>query len=76
VHAEHAGILAAIERQDAEAAAAEMSAHLEQARVRMMQVRPGRISDTGSALTSPSLDRPGRSHRAMGKPLQRNRGSK
>lgn len=76
VHAEHAGILAAIERQDAEAAAAEMSAHLEQARVRMMQVRPGRISDTGSARTSPSLDRPGRSHRAMGKPLQRNRGSK
>ena len=40
VHAEHARILEAIERRDPDGAKAEMSAHLEQARVRMVSSRP------------------------------------
>jgi hypothetical protein len=75
VHAEHAGILAAIERQDAEAAATAMRAHLEQARVRMMELRPGSREAPARSRKRPSVDRSGRDEprRAATKPERRTR---
>jgi DNA-binding FadR family transcriptional regulator len=73
VHAEHAGILAAIERRDAEDAAARMRAHLDQARIRMMETRPDRTPGSPPSRKSPSLDRSGAEGpgRATERPRQR-----
>ena len=51
VHAEHARILAAIERKDAEVASREMCEHVEQARIRMLNRQPDGTRRRGNAPT-------------------------
>ncbi len=57
VLAEHVRILIAIERQDADAAATAMREHLEQAHMRMIELRPDRTSETARSQKFQSAER-------------------